>query len=122
MQLAQPIARRGEHFSFVDLNFLVDSRRENTFGLQARQQACPATHTRKNATGSAYVHARAVHTVCTNCAHRARALCGVGVPAPPNLDSCSAEDGDLLLALMLCLHAAASRWCGYVSAEARSDG
>ena len=35
----------------------------------------------KRKSGSAYVHARAAHTVCVRCAHGVRELCGIGVPA-----------------------------------------
>ena len=84
MHLAQLIAHRGERFGGLDLNFLVGNRREITFVLQARPPRAPCDACGQNAKDeSADMHARAAHTVCTRCAHGARALCGVGVPASP---------------------------------------
>ena len=63
---AQRITRQGERFGGLGLNFLVGNRREITFVLQARPPRAPCDAYEQNAKdGSAYMHARAAHTVCT---------------------------------------------------------
>ena len=76
---AQPIARPGEHFRCLDLNFLVGNRRENTFALHAREPRAPCdcdTHAQKRKRVLAYtcVHARAAHTGALSSAARAEEI------------------------------------------------
>ena len=71
--LTQRIARRGERFGGLDLNFLVGNRREITFVLQARPPRAPCDAYEQNAKyESGYMHgprsAHGVHKVCAWCA------------------------------------------------------
>ena len=121
MQLAQPIARKGEHFSCLDLDFLVDSRRENTFGLQARQPRAPCnTHAQKRTRVRLHACPRSadgVHEVCAwyACAVRGWRACR---PSYHELGQLQRQDGGSLASCTDDLRAAASK----VWQEARRKG
>ena len=108
-QLARPTARQSERFNGSDHDFLSGSRREITFGQQARLVHAPCdtyTQIRKRVSLRACPRsAYGVHKVCAWCACAVRGWRA----CQPSLDSCSAK---MVASLASCtddLRAAASK-------------